>query len=403
MLALQQRPAAPAALRHRSPAAAPFRASRRAPRPARRAAPQPPAAFFQTLFKRPSQGDSGSGGLAEKPLYKPSEMVNMGPFKVSPMGFGTWSWGNKLLWGYDEQRDPELQDVFNLVVRSGINLFDTADSYGTGKLNGRSEQLLGQFLSEYPGSSATRDSVRIATKLAAYPWRLTPKQWVGACRETLKRMGQDRIALAQLHWSTANYAPLQERLMWDGLVAIYEEGLVDAVGLSNYGPRQLAKIGQYLDKRGVPLAAVQVQYSLLSRGPEQAAVKAACDDLGVALISYSPLALGMLTGKYSMDDPSSLPGGPRGFLFKQVLPGLQPLLQVMGEIAARRRKTMSQVAINWCMCQGTVPIPGAKDLAQAKENLGALGWRLSDGEVRALNEAADRVPRGMQQNVFQTR
>lgn len=92
MLALQQRPAAPAALRHRSPAAAPFRASRRAPRPARRAAPQPPAAFFQTLFKRPSQGDSGSGGLAEKPLYKPSEMVNMGPFKVSPMGFGTWSW-----------------------------------------------------------------------------------------------------------------------------------------------------------------------------------------------------------------------------------------------------------------------------------------------------------------------
>lgn len=94
---------------------------------------------------------------------------------------------------------------------------------GTGKLNGRSEQLLGRFLDGYPGSGARRDSVRIATKLAAYPWRLTPKQWVGACRASLARTGQERLALAQLHWSTANYAPLQERLMWDGLVAIYEE------------------------------------------------------------------------------------------------------------------------------------------------------------------------------------
>ncbi|KAI7838722.1 hypothetical protein COHA_007518 [Chlorella ohadii] len=277
--------------------------------------------------------------------------------------------GNKLLWGYSEDMDPELQEVFNMLVSSGINLYDTADSYGTGKLEGRSEQLLGRFLDEYPGSPAVRDDVRIATKLAAYPWRLTPKQ---------------------------------ERLMWDGLVAIYEEGLVDAVGVSNYGPKQLQKIGQYLDKRGVPLAAVQVQYSLLSRGSDQMAVKAACDDLGVALIAYSPLALGMLTGKYSLDDPSSLPGGPRGLVFRQVLPGLAPLLDLMGQIAKRRGKTLSQVAINWAICQGAVPIPGAKDMAQAKENLGALGWRLSDGEVRALNEAADRVPKAMVQNVFQT-
>lgn len=380
-------------------------------RRSRRVQPAPAQAFFQSLFKEGAlfkdgslfrDGNSSGPRLAERPLYRPQEMVQMGPFKVSPMGFGTWSWGNQLLWGYDEGMDPELQEVFNMLVAAGINLFDTADSYGTGKLNGRSEQLLGRFLSEYPGSAGTAANVRIATKLAAYPWRLTPQQWVGACKASLARTGQEKLALAQLHWSTAKYAPLQERLMWDGLVAIYEEGLVDAVGVSNYGPKQLAKIGKYLEKRGVPLAAVQVQYSLLSRGPDQAAVKAACDDLGVALIAYSPLALGMLTGKYSLEDPGSLPSGPRGLVFKQVLPGLQPLLQVMGEVAARRKKTMSQVAVNWCICQGTVPIPGAKDLQQAKENLGALGWRLSDGEVRALNEAADRVPRGMVQNIFQT-
>ena len=152
---------------------------------------------------------------------------------------------------------------------------------GTGKLEGRAEQLLGRFKNEYPGSAAVRDNVRIATKLAAYPWRLTPQQvrgmpggdawalafaavlrssqrsrrgstaavrqsccccasadgntcpfahfchrpclqWVSACRASLARAGQDKLALAQLHWSTANYAPLQERLMWDGLCAIYD-------------------------------------------------------------------------------------------------------------------------------------------------------------------------------------
>ena len=344
----------------------------------------------------------GTSKFSEKTLYRPNEMVQMGPFKVSPLGMGTWAWGNKLLWQYDTDKDAELQEVFNLVVSSGINVFDTADSYGTGKLNGRSEQLLGQFLNEYPGSNRYRDNVKIATKLAAYPWRLAPSQWVSACRASLKRLGAEKVALGQLHWSTANYAPLQERLMWDGLVAIYEAGLVDAIGLSNYGPKQLQAIHKYLSKRGVPLAAVQVQYSLLSRGTAQEDVKAACDDLGLALIAYSPLALGLLTGKYNLDDPKSLPGGPRGLLFKQILPGLDPLLSTLEEVANGRKKTMSQVAINWAMCKGAVPIPGAKDLVQAKDNLGALGWRLNSGEMAALEAAADRVPRKMQQNIFQT-
>lgn len=360
----------------------------------------PTRAFFQFSLKPTA--------INERRLYKPSEMVQMGPFKSAPMGFGTWSWGNKLLWDYDESRDSELQQVFNLMVSSGINVFDTGDSYGTPKLiggsgEGRSELLLGKFTREYPGSEAFRKDIRIATKLAAYPWRLAPSQWVAACKASVKRVGQDKLALGQLHWSTANYAPVQERLMWDGLVAIYEAGLVEAVGVSNYGPKQLQKIHSYLSKRGVPLASAQVQFSLLSRGPDQIATKAACDDLGIALIAYSPLALGALTGKYSMEDPSSLPGGPRGLLFKEMLPGLTPLTTVLDQIAANKKKTPSQVAINWCMAKGAIPIPGAKSLNQAKENLGALGWRLSAGEVAALEEAADRVPRQMQQNVFQTK
>ncbi len=81
--------------------------------------------------------------------------VKVGPLTVSPMGIGTWAWGNQLLWGYEEEMDEELQRVFNFAISKGINFFDTADSYGTGKLNGRSELLLGKFIQEYRGGTAT--------------------------------------------------------------------------------------------------------------------------------------------------------------------------------------------------------------------------------------------------------
>eukprot|EP00891_Asterochloris_glomerata_P008451 jgi/Astpho2/8451/Aster-07637 len=321
------------------------------------------------------------------------------------MGLGTWAWGNQFLWGYEKDQDAELQEVFNLMVSKGVNvkcvnIFDTADSYGTGLLNGRSEELLGKFTSEYPGSRSSQASICIATKLAPYPWRVTAKQFVAACRGSLRRLGMEQLAIGQLHWSTANYQPLQERALWDGLVALYDEGLVQAVGVSNYGPKQMRKIHAHLTARGVPLASAQVQYSLLSRGPAQEEVRASCRDLGIQMIAYSPLALGMLVGKYSKD---KLPKGPRGALFRQILPGAEPLLQLMGSIAESRGKTYSQVALNWCMQQGTIPIPGARNLNQARQNLGALGWRLSSGELAALAEAGDRVDRGMVQNIFCTK
>ncbi|MGL5077911.1 MAG: aldo/keto reductase, partial [Waterburya sp.] len=84
------------------------------------------------------------------------------------MGCGTWAWGNRLLWGYDESMDSQLQAVFNLCVSEGVTLFDTGDSYGTGKLNGQSEKLLGKFDQEYRG--VNKDNICLATKLAAYPW-----------------------------------------------------------------------------------------------------------------------------------------------------------------------------------------------------------------------------------------
>ena len=328
-----------------------------------------------------------------------SEIVDRQKLILPTLGCGTWAWGNRLLWGYNENMDDELQAVFNLCVKNGVTLFDTADSYGTGKLNGRSETLLGQFSREYSGEN--KDNICIATKLAAYPWRLTRNSMVKACQSSAKRLGRN-VDLVQMHWSTGNYAPWQEGILLDGLADIYDRGLVKGVGLSNFGPKSLKRVHKKFSSRGVPIATLQVQYSLLSTYPvTELGVKEVCDELGIKLIAYSPLGLGLLTGKYS--DKSSLPKGLRGFLFRQLLPGIRPLLDCLKEVASSRNKTMSQVAINWCICKGTIPIPGAKNLKQAEDNIGAKGWQLSDGEIAELDNAAANSNKKMVQNIFQTR
>jgi pyridoxine 4-dehydrogenase len=314
------------------------------------------------------------------------------------MGCGTWAWGNRLLWGYDESMDDQLQAVFNLCVSNGVTLFDTGDSYGTGRLNGRSELLLGKFSREYLGSG--QENICIATKLAAYPWRLTRQSMVSACKSSAKRLGRN-VDLVQMHWSTANYAPWQEEVLLKGLADLYEQGLVKGVGLSNYGPKRLKWVQKKFSDRGVPIATLQVQYSLLSTYPvTQLGLKDVCDELGIKLIAYSPLALGLLTGKYA--EKGLLPKGIRGLLFRQLLPGIQPLLACLQEVAKTRNKTPSQVAINWCICKGTIPIPGAKTVEQATENIGALGWQLTPNEIEELDQAAKSTDKVMVQNIFQT-
>ena len=314
------------------------------------------------------------------------------------MGCGTWAWGNRLLWGYNPDMDSHLQEVFNLCVSNGVTLFDTGDSYGTGRLNGRSEILLGKFARAYQGANQAK--ICLATKLAPYPWRLTRNSMVVAGQASAKRLGRN-IDLVQMHWSTANYFPWQEWQLLDGLADLYEQGLVKGVGLSNYGTKRLRQVHQKLSDRHVPILTLQVQYSLLSTYPvTELGIKDVCDELGIKLIAYSPLCLGILTGKYSQ---TNLPQGIRGLLFKRLLSGAKSLLACLEEIAQLRQKTMSQVAINWCISKGTIPIPGAKNPAQAKQNLGALGWQLSDGELTELDKVAAKVETTMVQNIFQSK
>jgi len=325
-----------------------------------------------------------------------------------------------LLWNYDPSQDDEIYEAYKAVRLAGVSIFDTADSYGTLDLNGRAEILLGQFerrltaeLSHETSPSNPIEDVfsfwkknppppqQVATKFAPYPWRITRGAMTSAAEASLTRLEQSKLTLAQLHWSTANYQPFQERALWEGIADVYDKGLCEAVGVSNYGPQQLVKFSERMMERDVPLATAQVQYSLMTAQASQD-MKDVCDDVDCTLISYSPLCLGLLTCKYDLDNLPP-PGNPRRQLFRELLPGAQPLLQTLTAVAEEYGKSPSQVAINWTIGKGGVPIPGARNLQQANENLGSIGWKLRKDALEELDKVALEVKKPMIQNIFQTK
>jgi len=165
-------------------------------------------------------------------------------------------------------------------------------------------------------------------------------------------------------------------------------GKARAVGVSNYSAEQMRETHAELERRGIPLASNQVEYSILHREPEVDGVFDACREFGVALIAYSPLAMGALTGKYDMSHR------PPDFLRNRVGPfrgrrlgRVAPVVALLHELGEAHGKTPAQVALRWLIERGAFPIPGAKDGKQAHENAGALTFTLSPSEVRRLADA----------------
>jgi pyridoxine 4-dehydrogenase len=303
------------------------------------------------------------------------------PGAVPGIGVGTWAWGNRFLWGYDPAQDGELRACFQRAVALGLRVFDTADSYGTGRLQGRSEVLLGAFCAEL--AEPERAGLCVATKLAPFPWRLGRRGYERAFHAAQARL-QGKLDLVQLHWSTARYAPWQELPLIDGLADLVDRGEVAAVGVSNLGPRRLRQLHAHLAERGIPLRSLQVQLSLLAADPlEPGGVVETCRELNIALIAYSPLALGLLARRPGAAPPA--PPGPRGLLFRRLWPRLQPLLEGLGAIAMAHGADPAAVALNWCRAHGALPIPGLRRVDQAEAAAAALGWSLEENERQELD------------------
>jgi len=132
-----------------------------------------------------------------------------------------------------------------------------------------------------------------------------------------------------------------------------------------------------------------VHYSLLSREVEKNGTLARCKELGIRLIAYSPLEKGLLTGKYSLKNP---PPGVRGSQYAELLKKLPSVIKLLQEIGQNHGdKTISQVALNWLICKGALPIPGAKNLQQAEMNAGGTGWQLTEEQIARLDHATDNI------------
>ncbi len=314
------------------------------------------------------------------------------------IGVGTWAWGNQFLWGYDPGQDAEIRAAFIRAVDLGLRLFDTADSYGTGRWNGRSEELLGRWCAEL--TPPQRASLTVATKLAPFPWRLGRRGFDRALAASRKRL-QGQLDRVQLHWSTARYAPWQEGPLLDGLADQVLAGAVAELGLSNLGPRGLRRLHGQLAERGVRLASLQVQLSLLA--PEAVGpggVAEVCRELGVELLAYSPLALGWL-GR-APGEARPLPAGPRGWLFQRLEAGAAPLREGLLRVAALREVAPAAVALNWCRAHGATPIPGVRRPHQLEAVAQALAWSLTREERDHLDGLAFANRARMPANPFQS-
>ncbi|MBW8010548.1 MAG: aldo/keto reductase [Chloroflexi bacterium] len=299
--------------------------------------------------------------------------IGISGLTIKPLGIGTMAWGDRLMWDYGKGgfSDEDLKQAFEASLEAGVTFFDTAEIYGSG----RSETLLGRFI------KSSQEKVIVTTKFMPFPWRLRGKSLLSALRRSLDRLEMEKVDLYLIHWPI----PTVSIGRWmQAMAQAVDEGLIDNVGVSNYGIEQTRRAHSALAKFGIPLAANQLRYSLFSRQVERKGLLKVCEELDVTVVAYSPLEQGLLTGKYSVENP---PPGIRSLrTSRKKLRELTSFVNLLRNIGEKHDgKTPAQVAINWTICKGTLPIPGAKNLRQARENLGALGWSLTDEQVDLLD------------------
>jgi aryl-alcohol dehydrogenase-like predicted oxidoreductase len=312
---------------------------------------------------------------------------------IPPLGVGTWAWGDKGTWGmggYDSSySEATINEAWLACIEAGVVLFDTAEVYG----GGESERIIGRLLANHP---TARPKVVIATKFMPLPWKLAvTSSLLRSARASLERLGLDSIDLYQIH------GPISLRshgALADALAAAHSQGLIKAVGVSNYSAKETRSIDAALRKRGLRLATNQIEFSLLRTMPEKVGLLECCRELGVVPLAYSPIGQGRLTGKYSAANP---PPGDRDFS-AHPMAEVDKVVDVLRGIGANHGdRSPSQVALAWIIAKGAVPIPGAKNRTQAEDNAGALGWRMDDVEEAALDAVALYGTRSLNQRLWQ--
>ena len=304
--------------------------------------------------------------------------------KVSEICLGCMTFSEKGWRSSGSMTFEEIQKVVDYSIDKGINFFDTADIYAFGE----SEELLGKALGN------RKNDVIIATKVRGVMNEddpndrgLSKKHIIESLDRSLKRLGRDYIDLYQLHWWD-NTTPIEETL--DTLNDLVKSGKVRYVGISDFAGWQITKSVMIQEVKNYPkFVSAQMYYSLLGRDIEFEVVPA-CEDLGLGILPWSPLAGGFLTGKYTKDnipEDSRYSRMERPFLrfdFEKAY----FIVDEMKKIAEKYNGTVSQVALNWLRSKPFVSsiIIGVRNLEQLKDNLGSVNWELRPEDVKYLDE-----------------
>ncbi len=297
--------------------------------------------------------------------------------EVSAISLGKWAMGATVeTWGHVDDRESIA--AIHQALDAGINLIDTAPIYGLG----HSEEIVGKAI------SGRRDEVILATKCGLLfpkssnelPQRcLKPESIQRECESSLRRLRTDYIDLYQCHWPDPD-TPIRETM--EALRLLIEQDKIRAIGLSNYGCEKIAAAREF-----GPIHSLQPPFSMVQpRTAEE--ILPFCHDHGIAVLPYSPLGKGLLTGKF--DENSELTGirardpeflGSRFKANLRVVDGLK-------EIAMNYDKTVAQLAINWAVHYPgvTSPIVGAKRPSQVIENVGGVGWTIEEPDMAKIGK-----------------
>lgn len=316
------------------------------------------------------------------------ENINLRPLgntgiMVSPVGLGCWQFSKQnniagKFWPTLE--DDLIRKIVSLSLEGGINWFDTAEAYG----NGASEIALSKALQtagKKPGE------VIIATKWM--PVFRFASNILKTIDHRINALAPFPIDLYQIHqtWSFSS-----EKSEMAAMAELLHNNLIKSIGVSNFPATKMKKAWESLDKKGIPLVSNQVRYNLLDRRIESNGVMEMAKKLGISIIAYSPLAQGLVTGKFH-DNPELINNaGYRKYFSGFKTEGLRkslPLITLIKELAIKYNVTTSQVALNWMIHyhgDTVVVIPGATKEKHAKENTGAMSFRLTDEDMLKLDK-----------------
>lgn len=308
--------------------------------------------------------------------------------QVSELSFGTMTFGGvDFFKNIGNTQVQEARKLIDICLEAGVNLFDTADMYSFGQ----SEKILGEAIGK-----ERRDKVLIATKAfmrmgpGVHETGLSRHHLIRACEDSLKRLGTDYIDLYQVH-NFDMHTPLEETL--STLDQLIRDGKVRYVGCSNNSAWHAMKATAISERDGYqPYISQQIYYSLYERDIENELIPFALDQR-LGTIVWSPLSFGLLSGKYKRDKPRPVEGRSsdlEGVLGSIDWERVYRIVDVLEEIAGARSKSVAQVALNWLLRRQTISsvIIGARNEEQLRSNLGAVGWSLTEPEVRKLEEVS---------------